>query len=133
MGFFSHTNPLTPYDVVGCHRLKKMPGEESAPTIIRFTNRKVVEFCMNNRHRLKSVNAGFKMNLRFREDLCPANDNIFKECEKLLDQNLISKVFTHNGFVKVVKSGPNSRINYPVRIHHKTDLENMFPGYFEQF
>ena len=79
LGFFSHTNPLTPYDVVGCHRLKKIPGQASAPTIIRFTNRKVVEFCINNRNRLRKVSAEFKWNLSFREDLCPANDAIFNE------------------------------------------------------
>ena len=73
-------------------------------------------------------------NQRFREDLCPANDNIFKECEKQLDQNLISNVFTHNSLVKVVKSGPNSRNNYPVRTwiatrsRHRVDSTNFQPS-----
>ena len=123
LGFQSRTNPLTPYDVVGCHRLKKRPGQSCAPTIIRFTNRKVAEFAMKHRNRLNSINM---RHLSFREDLCPANEAIFGECEKLLGENLVSKVYTHNGFVKIVPKGTGRRI-FPVKINHITDLDNMFP------
>ena len=122
LGFQSRTNPLTPYDVVGCHRLKKRPGQNCAPTIIRFTNRKVSEFSMKHRNRLNSI--GMR-HLSFREDLCPANEAIFAECEKLLEENLVSKVYTHNGFVKIVPMGTGRRV-FPVKINHITDLDSMF-------
>ena len=129
IGFCPRANPLTPYDVVGCHRLRKKPGEVCAPTIIRFTNRKVAEFCMKYRSRVTKING---WNLSFREDLCPANEMIYDECENLLKSNLIAKMYTHNGFVKVVPNGRSftGGRNFPVKIKHFSDLQEMFPNQY---
>ena len=111
------------YEVVGCHRLKKKEKDATTPTIIRFVNRKIPEFCLKNRWRLKNLKY-HNWNLSFREDLCEENDNILTECEKLKNEGHLFKVYTHNGFVKVVK-------NYrgrPIKLTHINDVFEMFPG-----
>ena len=70
-------------------------------TIVRFTNRKVVEFCL--RDRLYDKKGELKMNLRFCENLCQANEEIVRECYKLKKDGLMEDYFIRNGFVKIVK------------------------------
>ena len=55
---------MSSYEITACHR-NKFPVK----TIVRFTNRKVVEFCLKNRD--------------FYENLCRANKEIVRECYKL--------------------------------------------------
>ena len=109
--------PVGHYEVVGCHRLKKKEGDPTKPTIIRFVNRKVPEFCMKNRWRLKNLRF-YDWNLSFREDLCDSNQAILTECERLKADGLIHKVFTHKGFVKVVKTNKD----HAVKITHISEL-----------
>ena len=105
------------YEVVGCHRLRKKEKDITAPTIIRFTNRKIAEFCKKNKWKLNKFNFN-NWNLSMREDLCESNDKIFTECEKLKDRELLSKVFTYNGFVKVSKD----RADRPKKLSHMDDV-----------
>ena len=111
--------PVGNYEVAACHRLKKRVGDASAPTIIRFVNRKITEYCMKNRWRLKNV--GTPWNLSFREDLCEHNLAVQAECEKLMKQGLISKVYTRNGFVRIVL--PNK--TWPVKISYFSDIQDI--------
>ena len=72
---------VSSYEVVGCHRLyKNKKSKFPAKTIIRFTNRKVVEYCIRNRDLLLNNNTKnrFKMNLRFYENLCESNERVNK-------------------------------------------------------
>ena len=108
-----------PYEVVGCHRLRKSANDATAPTIIRFTNRKIPEFCKTNRWRLKKINFN-NWRLSLREDLCEANSEIFSECENLKERGLLSKVFTHNGFVKVCKARERPR-----KLSHLADVRSL--------
>ena len=105
------------YEVVGCHRLRKKEKDITAPTIIRFTNRKIAEFCKKNKWKLNKFNFN-NWNLSMREDLCESNDKIFTECEKLKDRELLSKVFTYNGFVKVSKDTADR----PKKLSHMDDV-----------
>ena len=105
------------YEVVGCHRLQKRRGDATTPTIIRFTNRKVPEYCKKNRWKLKNINHN-NWFLNIREDLCDANQAILIECEKLKKAGKLFKVFTHNGFVKVVKKSGD----WPLRMKHIIDV-----------
>ena len=116
---------LGPYEIIACHRLKRKDPNSPAPTIIRFFNRKISEFCMKHRSRLNSQSFAWKLN--FRDDLNKANEEILAKAESLAKDGLVSKVFTYNGFVKVVKqpnvNNPNPN---PIRIAHKSEL-SMFP------
>ena len=108
------------YEVVGCHRLRKKKDDVFAPTIIRFINRKIPEFCKKNRWRLQNLRYN-NWNLVFREDLCPANEAILTECEKLKNAGQIFKVFTHNGFVKVVRKNRDR----PIKLSHIKDIQQL--------
>ena len=45
---------VSSYDIAACHRLAKRKNDPyPARTIIRFTNRKIVQFCLRNRNLLK--------------------------------------------------------------------------------
>ena len=119
---------LSNYEVVGCHRLRKEPHHKTAPVIIRFTNRKVVEFCMENRFGLGKIRLPWK--LFFREDLNEANQEIQTECEKLLKAGLITKHFSRNGYVKVYMTGQKPR-SKPHKISHFSDLYHLFKDHYE--
>ena len=108
------------YEVVGCHRLRKKKDDVFAPTIIRFINRKIPEFCKKNRWRLQKLRYN-NWNLVFREDLCPANEAILTECEKLKNEGLIFSVFTYNGFVKVVRKNRDR----PIKLSHIKDVQQL--------
>ena len=111
--------PVGSYEIVGCHRLRKRQGDVSAPTIIRFVNRKISEFCFRQRWRLKNLNWGWDLN--FREDLCDANMAILEKCEKLRSEGKVSKVYTFNGFVRVVRSAKAR----PIKITHINDVDDI--------
>ena len=113
--------PVGHYEVVGCHRLKKTENDTTAPTIIRFINRKVPEFCKRNKWRLKTFNY-YNWNLSFREDLCLANEAILTQCEDLKRRGYLKKVFTHNGFVKVAVDQER-----PMKLSHMKDVSDLFP------
>ena len=113
---------VSSYEVVACHRLKKRIGDTSPPTIIRFVNRKITEFCLKNRWRLKHLNTNWV--LSFREDLCDANQAILTKCEKLQNDGLVNKVFTYNGFVKVVKKCQDGSVK-TVKLSHMKDIDNL--------
>ena len=109
---------VSSYEVIGCHRLRKQEGDKTTPTIIRFFNRKITEFCLKNRRRLRNVRTSW--NLSFREDLCNANKAILEKCEDLKEEGLLAKVYTHNGFVKIAKSN-NER---PFKVSHMSEISN---------
>lgn len=113
---------LGSYEIVGCHRLKRVDPNAPRPTIIRFFNRKISEFCKKNRSRLN--NQRFAWKLSFREDLNKANEDVLTKAETLLKDGFITKLYTANGFVKIV-TGPNEK---PVRISHISELLALFPN-----
>ena len=117
MGFFA----LTRYEVIACHRLKKKDANSPAPTIIRFFNRKIVEHCMKNTHKIKNLSCNW--NLTFREDLCEANQDIFDKCAVLKEEGLIKNFYTHYGFIKLTKLNETQSI----KIKHSVDLLKLFP------
>ena len=113
---------LGSYEIIGCHRLKKKEGDVTTPVIIRFFNRKITEFCMKNRRKLR--NARSTWNLSFREDLCEANLVILERWEKLKNDGVLAKVYTHNGFVKVAKTMRDR----PIRLAHISELNDLLPN-----
>ena len=72
--------PITHYEVEGTHRLIKKNKNSPAPTIIRFTNRKIKEYCIRNRWRLSKLGGPWK--LSFRENLETENESIVDSTEE---------------------------------------------------
>ena len=109
------------YEVVGCHRLKKRRNDVTIPVIIRFINRKIPEFCKKKQWKLKKMNFN-NWNISLRDDLCEANDAILTECMKLRNDGRLFKVFTYNGFVKIVKKHGDQAM----RLSHISDVHALF-------
>ena len=102
--------------------MKKKTSDVTTPVIIRFFNRKITEFCMKNRRKLR--NSRSTWNISFREDLCDANLTILEQCEKLKNDGVLAKVYTHNGFVKVAKTMRDR----PVKLSHISELSKFLPS-----
>ena len=118
---------ISSYNISACHRLKKNKNDRfSAQTIVRFTNRKIVNFCLTNRDRLLEVKNILNMNLRFYESLCDSNKTVYKECHDLKKYGLIDDFYLRNGFVKIIKQGDRN----PIKIKHPEDLDYYFPEYY---
>ena len=117
------------YDISACHRLGRFNQNAKYPprTIVRFTNRKIVLFCLDNRDRLINIRDSLKMNLRFFENLCDANEEVLRSCKLLKENNIIHDYYLRNGFVKlIVKEG-----NRPFKIIHPELLEEKFSEFFD--
>ena len=75
---------ISSYEIAACHRLRKPRNSQyPAQTIICFTNRKAVDFCLENRNRLLNSRQKINMNLRFYKNLCTANETVIQSCNKL--------------------------------------------------
>ena len=74
-----------------------------AKVVVRFYNRKAVNFCMDHRDDLqqKAYNQ-LRLNLRFFSSLCPKNQETLRICKWLKQENRIHDHYIRNGFVKVV-------------------------------
>ena len=114
---------LSSYEITACHRLKKNKKDNfPAKTIVRFTNRKIVDFCLTHRDRLLEVKSYLKMNLRFFENLCTANEVILKECFHLKKDDMLYDYFIRNGYVKIIKKEGDK----PYKICHPNILYDTF-------
>ena len=119
---------VSSYEICACHRLaKKYNDPYPARTIVKFTNRKVVEFCIENRDRLLEVKP-LDMNLRFFHSLCGANENILSECKHLHNYGIIESYYIRNGSVKIIKKNGYK----PQKINHVNVLyENLFKDFYD--
>ena len=119
---------ISSYEIVGCHRLyKPKHSKYPAKTIVRFTNRKVAEYCMFNRKKLAEVKSFFGMNLRFQENLCEANEHVLKWSRDLKKYDFIHDYYIRNGFIKIIvhKDDP------PIKIHHPDNLYSRFNNFID--
>ena len=118
---------VTHYDITACHRLKKRNNSiYPSRTIVRFTSRRIPEFCIQNRKKLIQLKAKIKMNLRFFECLCPSNENILSHCYDLKKYGLIHEYYIRNGFIKIVKTEEDQ----PTKIHHISQLKELFKDFY---
>ena len=119
---------VSSYEVVGCHRLyKNKKSKYPAKTIIRFTNRKVVEYCIRNRDLLLNNKNRFKMNLRFYENLCESNERVNNWCRELKKYGFLHDYYVRNGFIKIIINEGD----FPIKIHHPDELFHKFQEYFD--
>ena len=112
------------FEVEGCHRLG-FDRNGFTPVIIRFTNRKVKEFCLSHQGKLKHINCPWKISMR--EDLEFENVKVEQICSHLKDTNRIKNYIIRNGFVKIFREG----VAKPSKIGHMDDLHNLFPEYLD--
>ena len=66
------------------------------------------------------------MNLRFYESLCPANEEVIKECYKLKNNDLLSEYFIRNGFVKIIINEGDK----PFKVYHPDLLYDKFYDFY---
>ena len=119
---------LSSYNISACHRLAKKNNDRyPAQTIVRFTNRKIVHFCLENRNRLLELKNQLGMNLRFYESLSNSNKKVYNECFDLKKYGLINDYYIRNGFVKIIKNGEDR----PIKIKHPDDLYYYFEDYYK--
>ena len=118
---------LSSYEIAVCHRLKKKEDDPyPARTIVRFTNRKIVYYCLKNRSKLSNLKRSLKMNLRFYESLCSSNQTVLRMCTELKNKNIIKEYFISNGFVKIIRSVQD----HPIKINNPNMLRVLFAGHY---
>ena len=114
---------LKPDDIVACHRLWSPPdSREPSRVIIRFMNRKIVEWALAHSENIKLVKEALGIDIAMSEHLCDKNTESLNICNWLKERNQIFQHFTRNGFSKVViKKGDR-----PVKVTHPADLRYKF-------
>ena len=117
---------LVPDDITACHRLYNPPGSQfPAKVIVRFMNRKIVNFCLEHRDDLQQkAFDSFRLNLRFYESLCSKNEESIRICKWLSQQHKIHDYYVRNGYVKIVAqvNGRPERIKHPDLLRKKFDV-----------
>ena len=116
---------VSSYEITACHRLYNQNPNFPPRTIIRFTNRKIVEFCLRNRDNLKERRHELRMNLRFYEHLTECNESVLKECFQLVKYEYNESYYIRNGFVKIVVNAGDR----PIKIYHTIHLHDIFKNY----
>ena len=118
---------VSSYEITACHRLFNKNNKYPPRTIVRFTNRKIVEFCMSNRDKLNEFRRDLNMNLRFFEHLTDSNESVLKECAQLAKYEIIDSYFIRNGHVKIVINDGDK----PIKINHTGILLDRFKEYYD--
>ena len=116
-------NELKRDDICAVHRLWSHPNSrDPAPVIVRFMNRKIVQWSLEHTGNLKRVKDAMGLNITLSESICAKNTESFKICKWLKDQGSIHDYFSRNGFPKVVLE----RGSRPVKIAHPEMLRQRF-------
>ena len=99
------------------------PGSRyPAKVIVRFCNRKVVNFCLEHRSTLQQkAYQQMRLNLRFYESLCKANEESLRIAKSLKQEGKIHNYYLRNGFVKIVivENGPPTKISHPNMLRYR--------------
>ena len=114
---------ISSYDIVACPQIKSKNTNYPSCTILRFINRKIVNYCLSNRKYITECKHYLKMNLRFYDYLTVINKYILKEYIELKKEGMIKGYVVRNGKIKVfVKDGSKSK-----GINHQDEFYNLFP------
>ena len=120
------------WDIEACHRLYNKPNSKSpAKVIVRFMNRKNTFISLQRKKSLKyitlqSIGINSNNKLFINENLCPAYRDIFDFAYKLLNQNVISHLWTYTGVVQLRTRDNNSKI---LKFTHIDDIKKYFCNY----
>ena len=120
--------PVNTRDIAACHRVGK-----KGDTILRFINRKDADDCLENRRKLKNIDRGAvgleeDVKIFVNENLSPYMSKLAFHCRTLKRANMIEKVTTFKGVVKITRTvGAENRTMTNI-IKHKVDLVKIFPN-----
>ena len=121
-------NRMSSFEISACHRLyKNRHNKYPAKTIVKFTNRKISEYCLYHKDRLLQVSGQLQMNLRFHESLCETNRNIIKMCNLLSDYGFIKEYSVISGSIRIIKADETKRY----KIKHPEVLYKMFKDFYD--
>ena len=121
---------VSSFEISACHRLFKKPYDRyPAKTVVRFTNRKIVESCLFHQYKLEDVSNQMKMNLRFYQSLCNTNKDILKMCKQLSEYGIIKEFKVIRGTIRIFKFHDNKQY----KIGHPNVLYKMFKTEFYDF
>ena len=110
-------------DISACHRLHSHPNSRFPPrVIVRFINRKAVDWCLSHYENVQEVRKGMGLNIRFFESLCAKNIESLNICKSLCTDGRILKYYTRNGFVKFITAEGDE----PVKVSHPNELKERF-------
>ena len=117
---------VTSRDVAACHRVGKKHD-----TILRFVNRKDAEDSLENSKKLENIDreaVGLDPDAKIyiNANLSPFMSKLAYYCRALKRKNLVNKVTTFKGIVKITRSVGTRNVSNV--IGHKKDLENIFPN-----
>ena len=118
---------ITPKDISACHRLVNNRNSMYPPkVIVKFTNRKLVDFCFTRKDQLPKSRKELDMNLRFFQSLASLNQEALRICKYLQENEHIHEYFLRNGFVKVkIAEGDAPRkVRHPDILREKFDVPN---------
>ena len=119
---------MSSFEISACHRLfKKRNNRFPAKTIVKFTNRKLAEFCFHHRDRLLHVSEQFQMKLRFEESLCEANRNVIKMCKNLSNYGFIKEYCVIRGSVRITKTDETKQY----KIKHPNVMFKIFKDFYD--
>ena len=119
---------VTSYQISACHRLfKKRNNRFPAKTIVKFTNRKIAEFCFQHGDRLYQVSEHFQMNLGFEQSLCEANRKIIKLCKELSAYGFIKEYRVIRGSIRITKTDETRQY----KIKNINEMYTIFKDYYD--
>ena len=119
---------ISSFEISACHRLFKKHGDIfPAKTVVRFTNRKLAEFCLFNKDRLVRVSDDLRMNLRFFDSLCETNKEIIKMCNVLSKYKIIQEYKVIRGSIRVTKINETKQY----KIIQPNELYKMFKEFYD--
>ena len=108
------------YHISACHRLAKGINQNSANTIVRFTDRKVIHEIFTKKKDLKNspLKVELGTELYINENLSPEFKKIFETCKFLKRKNVIHSCWSYNGSINI-KINEKDR---PIKIFHYDDI-----------
>jgi len=117
-------------DIEACHRLYQKAGVSGPKrTVVRFTNRRIVEQMMRKKKSLNTIveEVGFPegSSIYFNDNLCSYYRKLWVGCRKLKREGIVKFVWTVRGIVKIRRDEGSPVIN----ICHKSDLSVNFPDF----
>ena len=109
------------YHISACHRLAKNKNQQSANTIIRFTDRKLIYDIFSKKKNLKlsPMKEELGSDLFITENLSPEFKKIYETCKYLKRKNVIHSCWSYNGVIKIKIDNENDR---PLKIFHYDDI-----------
>ena len=125
MGVRNHGEKICSYDVVGCHRLKKLSGQKTVNVIIRFIDRNIATNCLRKRKSLLKIKNQYNYEyLNVIENLGKRTKSLYEYCKQLRKADEITRLWTYNGVVNITFDDNDDE--RPTKLFHPDDINYYF-------